>query len=358
MKITECLIFILMVVSILMLLIPASLRRVRGGNDDPYIYGRTQGEGKLIPLPFGVDDTVGDLIKEYKKWFHGNMTHRLSGRVEIHYQGKLLDPHTLISEAGIGSEAMVEIIVLPPQWSSNSDGLRVVIEALHQDWWRHNDRIMDLLLRHDLNPSTYDDGKLYNIEDWDVSNVDDMSSMFSGATGFNRDISMWNTSSVTDMSGMFANAEEFSGDISMWNTSSVTDMSGMFYDAWNFNAVIGGWNTSNVTNMSNMFDGADAFNRPLNWNTSKVTNMSSMFFRARSFNADISRWDTSNVTNMEGMFEGAEAFNQPLNWNTSKVTDMRGMFYRAGEFNADISRWITPKVTSMRAMFRGGIRRE
>ena len=134
------------------------------------------------------------------------MVSRGDGSTTIH-------PQTLISDAGIGLEATVEIIVLPPQWSPNSDGLRVVIGALDQYWWRHNDRIMELLLCHDLNPSTGDDEKLYNIEDWDVSNIVDMRSLFYGAQAFNADISNWDTSNVVSMSSMFVNALAFNADI-------------------------------------------------------------------------------------------------------------------------------------------------
>ena len=41
------------------------------------------------------------------------------------------------------------------------------------------------------------------IADWDVSGITDMSSLFSGFSNFNADISSWDTSSVTDMSYMF-----------------------------------------------------------------------------------------------------------------------------------------------------------
>ena len=42
------------------------------------------------------------------------------------------------------------------------------------------------------------------IENWEVSRITNMSGLFSGKQGFNRDVSSWNTSGVTDMSHMFA----------------------------------------------------------------------------------------------------------------------------------------------------------
>jgi surface protein len=73
------------------------------------------------------------------------------------------------------------------------------------------------------------------IEEWDVSNVTDMSSIFANAQKFNQDISQWNVSNVTDMNGMFNNAQKFNQDISQWLVSNVTDMSDMFCNAYKFN---------------------------------------------------------------------------------------------------------------------------
>ena len=89
-----------------------------------------------------------------------------------------------------------------------------------------------------------------DISKWDVSNVTNMSEMFS-VTAFNGDISMWDVSKVTDMSGMFF-MSQFNGDISKWNVSNVTDMSRMFRDS-QFNGDISNWNMSKVTKMSDMF---------------------------------------------------------------------------------------------------------
>ena len=69
------------------------------------------------------------------------------------------------------------------------------------------------------------------IGEWDVSNVADMSHLFSYATLFNGDISKWDVSSVKDMPAMFRWATSFNGDISKWDVSSVANMDYMFWDA-------------------------------------------------------------------------------------------------------------------------------
>ena len=206
-----------------------------------------------------------------------------------------------------------------------------------------------------------------NIGNWDTSNVTNMMGMFSEASSFNQDISNWDTSRVTNMNAMFSEASSFNQDISNWNTSNVTSMGFMFLLANAFNngatndernhpLLRNGdrWNTSNVTNMEGMFS-ARSFNQDIrNWNTSRVTNMKGMFSGASSFNQDISNWNTSNVIDMSSMFSGALEFNQSIsNWNTSRVTNMKRMFTNAKSFNQDISNWNTSRVTNMNGMFFG-----
>ena len=122
------------------------------------------------------------------------------------------------------------------------------------------------------------------------------------------------------------------GAINTWNVSQIEDMSYLFSGKSTFNEDISDWDTSKVTNMSGMFYGANAFNngenagdstKPLNFDTSKVVIMTEMFRTAASFNQSLSSWDTSLVTNMYGMFYDAAYFNQSLSsFDTSKFTDM------------------------------------
>ncbi|WP_394749670.1 BspA family leucine-rich repeat surface protein [Spongiimicrobium salis] len=137
---------------------------------------------------------------------------------------------------------------------------------------------------------------------WDVSAVEDMSSLFS-LTSFNHDLNNWNVSNVTNMGSMFGEVF-FNQDISGWDVSNVTNMGGMFFANGAFNQDISGWNVSKVTNMNLMF--ADTrFNQDISaWDVSNVTNMGEMFF-VSNFDQDLGNWDISNVTIMSEMFEGA-----------------------------------------------------
>jgi surface protein len=250
--------------------------------------------------------------------------------------------------------------------------------------------------------TNFRNGNSSDINNWDTSNVVNMSNMFQRAYSFNQPIGNWNTSKVTNMSGMIAYGGAFNQDIGSWDVSSVTNFNDMFLDHtgfqnggsssinnWQikttgsvtmnrmfgslglnqfssrFNQPIGNWNTSAVTDMSNMFVHNIYFNQDLsNWNVSKVTSFSNMFYNATAFNNggsdNIDNWTfstTSNI-NMNGMFGGSNTtnsckFNRYIgSWNTERVTNMGIMFHHNTAFNQDIGSWDTSSVTNMGQMFR------
>jgi surface protein len=192
-----------------------------------------------------------------------------------------------------------------------------------------------------------------DLNNWDVSNVDTMELMFAFTDVFNGDISNWDVSNVVNMRSMFNNAKAFNGDLSGWDVSSANNMILMFRDTDDFNSDISNWDVSNVNTMAGMFNGAHTFNNNIgNWDVSNVTDLSSMFVFARDFNQDISQWDVSNVTDIEFMFFGAWDFNQDISsWNVSSVTDMDGVFKSTQSFNQDLSNWDVSNVATMKQMF-------
>jgi surface protein len=197
------------------------------------------------------------------------------------------------------------------------------------------------------------------IDSPNLSNVSDLSFMFTGCTNFNGNSTMnnWDTSNIIDMNAMFADASNFNQPIGNWNTTNVIHMNFMFTNAFSFNQPIGNWDTSNVTGMREMFKNALSFNQPIsNWNISNVINMEEMFLGASSFNQPIGNWNTSYVNNMTAMFGNASNFNQPIgNWNTSNVFSMYYMFSGASNFNQPIGNWDTSNVVAMHGMFNGAI---
>ena len=191
------------------------------------------------------------------------------------------------------------------------------------------------------------------IENWDTSNVEDMSSMFTANRNFNKDISKWNVSKVKNMANMFFSAEKFNQPLNDWDVSNVTNMNSMFMNAKSFNQPINNWNVSKVKNMDNMFHNANSFNQDINdWNVINVESMNHMFSSAHKFNQPLNNWDTKKVKRMSGMFSLAYAFNQDINnWNVSNVANMRCMFMFARNFNQPLNNWDTKKVKDMVGMF-------
>ena len=150
------------------------------------------------------------------------------------------------------------------------------------------------------------------------------------------------TSLITDMKYLFANTnrENFEG-IENWDTSNVTDMSCLFSKCINFNQPLNNWDTSNVESMSSMFKECSSFNQDIsNWNVSKVKNMNSMFNGCTSFNQNISNWNIKSVKYMSFMFANASSFNQDLNnWDISKVKSISFIFNRANSFKIIPYKW-------------------
>ena len=143
---------------------------------------------------------------------------------------------------------------------------------------------------------------VYNATDIpDLSQVESISSMFSGATSFNGNLNSWNVSNVTNMSSMFSGATSFNGDLSNWVVDNVTNMGGMFRLLANFNADISGWNVANVTNFYGMFVGATSFDQNLGgWNIGNAANMSGMLndsgLSTANYDATLTGWANQNDT--------------------------------------------------------------
>lgn len=165
-------------------------------------------------------------------------------------------------------------------------------------------------------------------------------------------------SNVTNMSYAFARSNIVTiPHLNEWDVSNVEDMTRMFWSSLYFNENIGDWDVSNVKIMKEMFDSALAFNHDIgNWDVSNVENMELMFNSAEVFDQDISTWDVSNVELMKGMFKNAKDFNQNINsWDVSNVKDMSEMFNNAYHFNQNVDSWDVSNVENMSNMFKSAI---
>ena len=223
--------------------------------------------------------------------------------------------------------------------------------------WCLGEKLRDLSHLFSSTRSSY--APLFNedISGWDVSRIENMESMFSGATSFNQPLRAWNTSSVKNMAGLFANAYAFNQDISMWDTSNVVNMTYTFGRALKFSQPLNDWNVAKVQTFHAMFEQAYAFNQPLDkWDTSSALHMERMFHFATSFNQPINSWNVSRVGGMYGMFWVAKSFNQPLDlWKPDQAKYLGQMFFRAEAYNQDLCSWgpsLAGRNVSVNQMFK------
>jgi surface protein len=165
------------------------------------------------------------------------------------------------------------------------------------------------------------------IEEWDVSRVTDMQSLFS------------------DIPAYSDNCEEHIKKENSWDgnidDNRCTENFSETYGKHRFNEDISKWDVSSVTDMSHMFDGNIAFNRDLSaWNPKKLTKTRNMFHKAERYNNGENPliWEeTPKLTNTESMFESADRFNQLIWIDVSKVTNMKKMFFKAKRFNQKLN---------------------
>ena len=127
----------------------------------------------------------------------------------------------------------------------------------------------------------------------------------------------WKVSCVTDMTDLFKSSKnpevaDFNQPLNNWDVSKVTTMRSMFYGAAAYNQPMNGWNVSNVINMYYMFE-ASAFNQPLNdWDVSKVTTMQGLFYDATAYNQPLCDWGPKllKTADVSGMFSGSGCANE------------------------------------------------
>ncbi|AEM69154.1 lipoprotein [Allomuricauda ruestringensis DSM 13258] len=144
-----------------------------------------------------------------------------------------------------------------------------------------------------------------NLNDWNVSNITDMESVFHGTRSDKLTVDKWDVKNVVNMKGLFSYSS-FNGDISEWDVGKVESMNSMFNGADLFNQNLNNWNVSSVKDMTLMFSDAEAFDKDISeWNVGNVMYMGGMFQFSESFNRDLADWNINNVINMHHMLEGS-----------------------------------------------------
>ena len=101
----------------------------------------------------------------------------------------------------------------------------------------------------------------YDLSNWDVSNVTNMAYAFSNAFSLKSlDLSGWNTSNVVDMNSMFRMEDSINKSqlvtvygLENFNVSNVTDMSFIFYQCRQLAVDLSSWNPTNLEKLDKAF---------------------------------------------------------------------------------------------------------
>jgi surface protein len=146
-----------------------------------------------------------------------------------------------------------------------------------------------------------DKDRLVNVTQWGTPFWRSMAEAFYGCTNLQINATdVPDLSLVTDMRSMFRGCTILDGplNIGTWNTQNIGNMSSMFNGASAFDRNIGSWNTQNVTDMSNLFDGATVFDQSLgNWTLRAAVNLASIFDHSGlgcySYGETLKGWSTN-----------------------------------------------------------------
>jgi surface protein len=130
-------------------------------------------------------------------------------------------------------------------------------------------------------------------------------STFYSCTSFNADISGFDMNGVTSCFRMFFGAVAFNcggnSEMDNWDMSTVTNMDSMFQNADALNIDIGSWNTLLVSVFNNCFNGADIFNQDIStWDWSSVASLNSFVANTALSTANydllLQAWDSEPIS--------------------------------------------------------------
>lgn len=203
---------------------------------------------------------------------------------------------------------------------------------------------------------------------WKFNNVKTANDALKNSTVLDQYIEGWfkNSTQLESTSGMFEGSS-WNGTLNQWNMSNVKDVSNMFKNNTAFNGFIEGWFSGTghvVENMSGMFEGSSYNGKLAGWKLqSSVKNVDNMFKDTTTFNKYIEGWFApfgavvGNVLeSAAGMFENAAAYNEKIaNWNMSSVKNVSGMFKNNTTFTGYIEPWFNQsnEVEDLSSMFEG-----
>ena len=205
--------------------------------------------------------------------------------------------------------------------------------------------------------------------DWDMSNVEDISWLFKGATGLvNLDLSNWDVSNVQKFNSLFSSADSNTGAMNImttgmenWDTGNGDNLSYMFYGCGKLESIdLSNWDVSKNTTFNHFF--TDCYSLKYvnfdGWDTSSCEVFAAMFNNCDTLEyVDVSSFDTQNAYAFHQMFEycyNLKEIKGLENWDTRKVEGFYEMFsccYKLEKL--DLSSFVTTSLTDTYRNFNG-----
>lgn len=181
-----------------------------------------------------------------------------------------------------------------------------------------------------------------DLNDIDVTNITNMSELFSGL-GFdyrekigNIDISEWDMSLVENTYAMFRGCSNFNCNLSDWKLNKVVNAEQMFSGCTTFNSDVSNWNLDSLFYAKYMFANCTYFEgKGLDtWDLPNLTDATFMFMNCKKLKADFRHCTFYKDCNMSHMFEKCDRNNLILsqyfydpNKKTHKINGDEFMFY-------------------------------
>jgi len=197
------------------------------------------------------------------------------------------------------------------------------------------------------------------INDWDVSRVTNMYSLFDDEHNFNKfneSINDWDVSRVTNMMSMFHECKNFNQPLDRWanKVHRVRTTEGMFAYCESFNQNINNWKLTAIRRMGGMFAYCTSFNQPVDKLPGPhLEEAVAMLQGCVQFNQPMNSFRIP--PGIIFLFDGCHAFNQPLNRWSDRIqqSDCYSLFRNCTSFHQDLSTWQLPLGLEVSNLFQG-----
>lgn len=179
---------------------------------------------------------------------------------------------------------------------------------------------------------------------WVPTAVTSLAGTFKGAAAFNKTIS-WFVASLTTTFEMFKDATSFNSSLSLGGMTNWSIASSMFEGAtaWNRDDM-NSFATTHLDDVSSLYKGATSYNQAISFNTSSIQNFSHMLEDATAFSQDLGSLNVGNGANFDAMLKNATAFDYDIGaWNitamTSAVDFLEGVTLSVANYNSLLQNW-------------------